>query len=267
MYPAGTKSAESKGDAWKTLQDWISDNFTCDHDSLQKSTMVFGTGNSYYAKTPKGCLWNNLPRDLEQAISEHMTDRGPPSDVCLGVNETWAVFWDNGKFQWNLKTYYDTVHKHLSTDADDGVAVTRVVLDPYSSDFFVHLETGLVCWSVQFEEGARKSFVQRCQAYMQERAKEDGRTFRLEHWRSGDNNIKSGYIISPTTNWGEWGDNTVKGKVLNLLPVSDAWAEKVKQTFASSGWSWISWSSAAAAGGIFSTAMAMVRGSRRLFRK
>jgi hypothetical protein len=263
----GIKSAESRGDAWKTLQDWISDNFTCDHDCLRNSTVVFGTGNTYYAKTPTGCLWNNIPHDLEKAISEHMTDRGPPSDVCLGVNETWAVLWDNGKIEWNLKSNYDTVHKHLSADADGGVAVTRIVLDPYSSDFFLHFKTGLICWSVQFEESGRKSFVQRCQAYMQERANEDGRTFELEHWRSGDQSSKSGYIISPSTNWGNGTEDTIRDKVLKSLTVPDAWSEKLRQTTASSGWSWVAWSGAAVAGGVFSTAVAIMRGSRRFFKK
>jgi hypothetical protein len=260
----GVISTTSQGDSWKTLQSWISDNFTCDHDALKNSTMVFGTGNTYFTKTPKGCLWNNIPDDLEKTIIDHMSDRGPPSDVCLGVHETWVVFWDNGKIQWNLRSSYDSVHEKLSEDTGD---ITRLVLDPYSSDFFLHYRNGLVAWSVQFDtkNDTTKNFVQRCQAYMQERAREDGITFELERWTSGGKISKQGYVISPSTKWDLATENSLPGYVLRLLPIPESWSERVRQTAASSGWSTATWSGATL--GIFGTAIAFFRKGSRFFRR
>jgi hypothetical protein len=263
----GKTTAESRGDAWKTLQDWISGNFTCDRDFLRHSVVVFGTGSTYFAKTPNGCLWNNIPSDLEATISEHMADRGPPSDVCLGVHQTWVAFWSNGSSQWNLKTYYGQVHERLSRDiSSEWPRITRLVLDPYSSDYFMHTEDGRLSWSVQFDESARKSFVQRCRAYMQERAREDETTFKINHQVIGEKTAKSGYVISPLTKWDVEIENSVARKVIEYLPLSDAWSEKARQTAAWTGWSL--WSGAAVAGGVFATTYAFVRrGAGRLFRR
>ena len=77
--------------------DWLSKNLIVSQEQLRGSTLVFGPGNSYYARTSKACLWNNLPPDLEERIVEEMTEGGlgPPKVMTLGTEGTWVVFWNN----------------------------------------------------------------------------------------------------------------------------------------------------------------------------
>ncbi|KAF2423407.1 hypothetical protein EJ08DRAFT_664416 [Tothia fuscella] len=228
-----------------------------------KDNHLIGTGNTYYTRTPKGCLWNNIPIDLENTITEHMPDRGAPSNVCLGVNDTWVVFWDNGRIQWILKSYHNTVYEKLSRDT----TITRPVLDPYSSDFFLHQKNGMIIWSVQFDEasGARQEFIQRCQAYMQERAREDGSTFEMENWTCGSKTSKQGYMISPTTKWDMVAEDIMAGTAMRFLPMPDSWSQRLRQHTASNEWCPVIWSGAAL--GVFGTAIAVWRRRARLFRR
>lgn len=236
----GALSAENRSDAWNTLKDWISDNMVCEYDQLRQSTVVFGTGNTFYAKTPRGCLWNNLPTDLVEEIVQELRKegKGAPRQVCLGCNDTWVAFYDDGTYSWNLDTYYDRVHDCLIDERKKNGAITALALDPYSSDYFLHQGNGICCWSVQFNSKVTREIKQRCQSYMQERAREDNATFTLQNWTGfSEPTTKSGYVISPTTRY-DMDAVQVANNILSPLPIPESWKTSLGSCMAETQWGW-----------------------------
>ncbi|KAF2429991.1 hypothetical protein EJ08DRAFT_257321 [Tothia fuscella] len=76
-----------------------------------------------------------------------------------------------------------------------------------------------------------------CQAYMQERSRDDGNTLHLENWTSGDMWTNLGYMISPSTRWETPTDSSNRSRVLRALPVPDTWSKRLRQAGAPSAWS------------------------------
>ncbi|MCJ1437810.1 hypothetical protein MMC27_007197 [Xylographa pallens] len=187
--------------SYQTLMDWISIHFSnVSIEQLRRSTVVFGPGKTYFARSAKGCLWNNLPADLETRIIADMGEagRGPPQHLTLGNEGTWVAFWNDGSFSWNLKSSYPRLHDHMEYNDPEEKGICSVFISPYGNFWVVHYRSGLLVWSVPMKGKSLEGFEQTCDRYMQERAAENDTTFQLE--RTGISNPKSnvGVIISPT---------------------------------------------------------------------
>ena len=175
------------------------------HDQLRKSTLVFGPGDSYYARTPDSYVWNNLPNDLETEILNEMGPEGlgPPIMVTLGISHTWVAFWDNGRRSWNLGGRYDDVHQCLSDESKSNDGIVSVTLSPYNDDFFIDYRNGFLHWRVNVNDKNMKKFREMCYEYMQTRAREDNTIFRFQAWPDGAL-FKTSMVISPTTKFDSW---------------------------------------------------------------
>jgi len=131
-----------------------------------------------------------------------MDKKGAPRLVALGHNGTWACFWDDRRFAWNLKGGYDDSLLH-ALEADDN-PITFLALDPFSSNYFAHHENGLLRWSVSFGSTENTRFREACYKYMQERAREDGTTLETANTMTASRAFdSSSYTITPTTKFGE----------------------------------------------------------------
>ena len=176
-----------------------------EHDALCQSTVTFGPHRSFYARTPKGCLWNNLPSGLEKHITEDMPTRGPPRAVTLGVAGTWVAFWDD-RIAWELENHYDDVHEVLSADTETTGGIKAVALSPTTDHYFVHCGNGALYWSIDLHGDALKTFKQKCYAYMQTKAREEKKTFNMQSFKSGQRKARTAITISPTTKFDAWED-------------------------------------------------------------
>ena len=204
-------------DPYATLLSWFSENMASSHEELRNSTVVFGPGESFYARTPKGCVWNNLPNDLETQIIDEMGEegRGPPKSVTLGMNRTWMAFWNDGIQSWNLRGHYDVVNECLNDDSKARGGIVSVTLSPYNDNFFIHHRDGFLRWKFGFDdEKLTQRFRKMCYTYMQTRAREDDTTFRFQNWIDNSPS-KSSVVISPTTNFDEW-DGRLSGSLTGI---------------------------------------------------
>ena len=179
------------------------------HEQQLQSTVVFGPGDSYYARSGKSCMWNNLPKDLETQIVKGMGQGkggGPPKTVTLGACRTWIAFWDNGRRSWNLGHNYNEVHERLLNDnrkIDDNDSIVSITLSPYNDNFFIHYRNGHLQWRFSGDEEKRKNFRKIAFQYMQIRAREDNTTFRCLAF-SDRSSFKHNVVISPTSKYDQW---------------------------------------------------------------
>ncbi|KAG7004254.1 abc drug exporter [Physcia stellaris] len=211
-------SRSSSKDPYSMLSSWIKPNFDgLNAEQLRKSTLTFGPGltpvkltkksviGSYYARTPRGCIWSNLPADLEKTVVHEMTresGKGPPANITLGQQGAWVAFWNDGSYTWNLRGTYSRLDENLEAGNSDQGGIQMVTISPYNDDFVIHYRSGLIAWKISIaDESYRKSFTKLCYGYMQERAREDNITFRMDHWRGNESwwkrKFASQIILSP----------------------------------------------------------------------
>ena len=170
----GKLETESR-DALTTLREWVETNFVVTPTALEKSTLVFGPGGSYYVRSPKGCIWNNLPPDLERAIHDTISTKGAPRLVGLGRDETWFALWDDDSHASNLKTHYDDLQKLLARDLRVEGDIRSVVLNTEDDQFFATLGSGGIHWRLFLQEDTMIQFRGMCCEYV-ERKQGKGRS-------------------------------------------------------------------------------------------
>ena len=208
-------------DAYQMLAEWLPQNFGNDIAGFRKSSMTFGPGDSFYVRSPRGCLWNNLPASLEQIIVKQMekSGLGPPKMVSLGAGGTWVTTWDNKYYLWVLgNRNYDDVHEALKlTNKDQSGGIKYIALSPYEDAYFIHYKNGIINYNSPSDSQADKGIMHFIFRYLQERARADKVTYRLLAGRN-----KTSVVISPTTSYEKY-DNVVA--VLSEDPSSQSWVD------------------------------------------
>lgn len=114
------------------------------------------------------------------------------------------AFWNDGSYTWNLRGAYSQLDENLEARKSDHGGIQMVTISPYNDNFVIHYRSGFIAWTISFvDESYRKSFRKLCYGYMQERAREDNITFRLDHWRGNDSWWKrksaSQIVLSPNS--------------------------------------------------------------------
>ena len=164
---------------------------------------MFGPNRSYYARSPEGCLWNNLPSDLNKKIHEYMPDKGLPQSIALGREGTWVAIWDES-YAWELGDHYGDLGEFLAASNITRGGVKHVALHPVTEEYFVHDSNGMLYWHINRDEATMGHFKEVCYWYMQQRAREDGTTFEFRNFRSNGQRPAAQIVISPTTNPNDW---------------------------------------------------------------
>ena len=182
------------------LAEWLRDNFENDTTAFRKCNLTFGPDDSFYVRSPKGCLWNNLPTSLEKKILEQMKQGslGPPKMVSLGAGRTWVTTWDGENYSWALgNRYYDDVHEALKSNNKDRLGgINYVAISPYEDAYFLHFNNGMINYHSPLDDQADKDLKHFVFRYLQERAHTDKVTYRLLVGKD-----KARVAISPTTSY------------------------------------------------------------------
>ena len=96
---------------------------------MLRSSVTFGHGSSYYARSPQAARWHDIPSDLENEIREKTvhSDDSAPDSVALGKDGAWVAVWPDGTCNWNLGKNYIAVHKALREEGHKGISVRRKI--------------------------------------------------------------------------------------------------------------------------------------------
>ncbi|MCJ1283029.1 hypothetical protein MMC26_002356 [Xylographa opegraphella] len=190
-------------DAYQMLAKWLPQNFENDTAGFQKCNLTFGPGDSFYVRSPKGCLWNNLPASLEDIILKQMGKGGlgPPETVSLGAGKTWVTTWDGKHYLWMLGShYYNDVHEELKVNNKDHTGgINYIAISPYEDAYFIHFNNGIFKYHCRVDKRAEKDFNHFIYKFLQERALVDKVSYNLT-----DKNDRKSIVISPTTSFEEF---------------------------------------------------------------
>ena len=106
---------------------WLAENIASQSDMVQ-STVTFGPGDSYYARSPRAARWHDLPSDLEKEILGKKVQDGDsaPRMVALGKHGAWAALWPDGSCTWNLIKGYVSLHNTLrANEPEQRISVSQ----------------------------------------------------------------------------------------------------------------------------------------------
>ena len=194
-------------DAYQMLAEWLPQNLEDNIVGFRKCSLTFGPGDSFYVRSPKGCLWNNLPASLEDNILKQMGEGGlgPPKMVSLGARGTWVTTWDGKYYLWMLgNRYYNEVHEALKLNKKDYLGgIKYIAISPYEDAYFIHYNNGMINYSTSLAGQPDKDFKHFIFRYLQERARADNVTYRLLVGYD-----KTSVVISPTTSYEKY-DNLI----------------------------------------------------------
>ncbi|MCJ1383425.1 hypothetical protein MMC17_006539 [Xylographa soralifera] len=200
------------------LSEWLTQNFEGDTTGFRKCYLTFGHDYSFFVRSPKGCLWNNLPASLEKMILNQMKQggSGPPKMVSLGAGGTWVATWDGKYYLWVLVNhYYDGVHEALKENNNDrSKGINYIAISPYEDTYFIHFNNGMINYNSALNSQPEQELRHIIYRYMQERARADKVTYRLLVGKD-----QKSVVISPTTSYEKY-DSLVEVSSEDLSPQS-----------------------------------------------
>ncbi|KAJ7270772.1 hypothetical protein B0H12DRAFT_1067408 [Mycena haematopus] len=114
---------------------------------------VFGPNTSYFAVSPSGYSWQNLPPVLENDIISRMK-KGTPTTVALGVHGSFVVLYSNGNVTFEVAQHYPAVDAMIRNAAENtrrkGIAF--IALSPYAAgQYYVAYGDGSASWNIPTE--------------------------------------------------------------------------------------------------------------------
>lgn len=88
--------------------------------------VTFGPSLSFFAKSPSGIIWHNLPAGLEEQINlkKAKDPACTPSHVSLGISGAWAAIWPDGTDSWNFQGQYIDLAAQLSEKSRETLTVS-----------------------------------------------------------------------------------------------------------------------------------------------
>ncbi|KAI0046492.1 hypothetical protein FA95DRAFT_1368319 [Auriscalpium vulgare] len=141
---------EQLGSSYAKLRTYVE---TIGKEGGRTSHTTFGPNASYFAISPNGFSWQNLPEDLETDILMRIK-KTSPGVVALGVSGTYVVLYGDGRMTYDLDDKYPAVDA-LLRDADglgQRNGISYLALNPYvAGQYYAVFGNGSARWNVPQE--------------------------------------------------------------------------------------------------------------------
>lgn len=196
---------------YSSLIQWLRTHVAHEQDALSKSSVILGTGASYFARSATACIWHDLPDRLDGFLRQSgaattaldgIIDTGAiPRLVALGAEDDYIAIMKDGAHDWSLNRTHFLRQKFREEAKEDVKTWECLALNPYNSrDFFLSKDNGVVHMKCEdIEAVACANLTGIILSYMQAKAHEEHRTYEVEI-KIGERTINVG--ITPDTKWG-----------------------------------------------------------------
>lgn len=175
---------------YSSLTQWLRTHVPHDHNDLSNSSLVFGTGASYFVKSAAACTWHDLPDRLDEYLrskgaatfgSDGKVDVASiPRLIALGAEDDFIAVMEGGAHNWSLnRTHF------LSQRLREGQDVNTwecLALNPYNArDFFLCKDNGSVYMKYEDIDSVTCTNISgKILRYMQGKAEVEHRTYEVE---------------------------------------------------------------------------------------
>jgi len=173
------RKANKRHAAYTRLNDWLLKNIPATEDALMQTQVVFGPSGSYFAMCGDRMTYSGIPKQLRHELDRcSVSGLGKPTCIALGVKSTYVALWSSGVASWSLGSK-DKLYPSLHPSAWKGDARPAfVALSPIKEGiYFTQTVKGQIYYGVRGQQP--KQLFSLAMKYMQNRAREDRKTFRV----------------------------------------------------------------------------------------
>jgi hypothetical protein len=130
-----------------TLEEWIKNQ----DKKTEGVEVVYNGKGGFWARVEKDgkpkVYDENLPIETKQWLKKTNPHGAFPTCVALGINDSYAILYEDGHVTWDLKECYDTLDKTLSQVLATDTKLLYLSLNPYYEDeYFCHFVGGSVTY-------------------------------------------------------------------------------------------------------------------------